>query len=544
MQLKTNASTYRRRFASGDDGEDDLEEKDEQSRNKHNSGNSGLNSGDDNSSDSQSSIFDEKTAIEIIQESLETNLRVENAAMFGSEFASGLIDFLKLILDNYNDIHQVLKLKNFPDVYNVLEGRAKQGFGKLIIKNIVDCNTSISDPEEADTILKLTIAPLLSETASVEDQAEIGTLLNLLRSDDLLSHYYILEAVKKHLKCARMVTLGDALPTLVFSALELVEKECSQIKVDKLVEEDMKDVENGMENVRIDAENARIEEISEQDEILENDKISGNNPEIDENGENKQNQAECTEIVDKYVLEEESENEPEPEKSNLPDIFREFIAPCINSLYNEDNVSNAALALRLYLQCAISCDRIKQHSSSNITYDFFSQALEIYEDVLPDTKTQAGTIPIFVGSLEKIKYLSSEEHEALRQQIVQLATRLFRKPDQVHSILAATHAFWSSCVFETGVDQPIRDSGQVCKLLNKCLKTSCQVLERAGRIECLLSILHKGVYFKTQGCEGIEEVMGVVFEKMEFNMQEAERDDSFQLSENAKNLYVYVKSVL
>lgn len=203
-----------------------------------------------------------------------------------------------------------------------------------------------------------------------------------------------------------------------------------------------------------------------------------------------------------------------------------------------------ALALRLYLQCAISCDRIKQHSGSNITYDFFSQALEIYEDVLPDTKTQAGTIPIFVGSLEKIKYLSSEEHEALRQQIVQLATRLFRKPDQVQSILSATHGFWSSCVFETGVDQPIRDSAQVCKLLSKCLKTSCQVLERAGRIECLLSILHKGVYFKKQGCEGIEEVMGVVFEKLEFNMQEAERDDSFQLSENAKNLYAYVKSVL
>ena len=140
LYLKANENRYRQRNSSGDS--DDFE--DNSDRKNQKSGDSGSQN-----NDNSVFIFDEQTAINILQESIEHQPST-NFAMFGSEFASSLIDFLKLILENYNDIHQVLKLKNFPDVYNILEGRAKQGFGKLIIKNIVDCNTSISDPDEAD----------------------------------------------------------------------------------------------------------------------------------------------------------------------------------------------------------------------------------------------------------------------------------------------------------------------------------------------------------------------------------------------------------
>ena len=116
---------------------------------------------------------------------------------------------------------------------------------------------------------------------------------------------------------------------------------------------------------------------------------------------------------------------------------------------------------------------------------------------------------------------------------MQLSTRLFRKPDQINSILSATHAFWNS-----------HDHLQICKLLNKCLKTSSQILDRNARIECLLNILHKGIYYKKQSCDGILDVLGGVLERLEANIQEAERDDSFQLSTDSKNLYAYIKSEL
>ena len=122
-------------------------------------------------------------------------------------------------------------------------------------------------------------------------------------------------------------------------------------------------------------------------------------------------------------------------------IWNDLVTPSIQSLYdiNTGETVFAELALRLFLHSALYCDRLLKNKGSAQTYQFFSDALEIYEEVLPDSKTQAQAIPILVGTLEKIENLSNENHEPLRSHLFQLAGRLFRKPDQVEALLNISH---------------------------------------------------------------------------------------------------------
>ena len=137
-------------------------------------------------------------------------------------------------------------------------------------------------------------------------------------------------------------------------------------------------------------------------------------------------------------------------EENYPDIFREFVIPCINGLYDDNNKNFATLALRLHLQAALASDRILKSQGADTTYDFCSNALMIYEDVLPDTKEQAAVIPSIVGSIEKIENLDLETLDPLRVQTAQFSQRLFRKPDQIQAILTTTHCFYKRTWAKTG----------------------------------------------------------------------------------------------
>ena len=102
------------------------------------------------------------------------------------------------------------------------------------------------------------------------------------------------------------------------------------------------------------------------------------------------------------------------------------------------------LPLRLYLQGALTASEIDSQNAETIAYEFFSQAYTIYEEQAGDTRAQCASLTLLIGTLEKIRCFSEDNHSTLRQSLTQAATRLVKRPDQVQTLLLCTHLFWSA----------------------------------------------------------------------------------------------------
>lgn len=123
-----------------------------------------------------------------------------------------------------------------------------------------------------------------------------------------------------------------------------------------------------------------------------------------------------------------------------------------------------------------------------IAYEFFTQALIVFEEELTDSKTQASAIYSLVSTLMQTSRLSAENYEALATKTTQHAARLLKKPDQCRAVLACSHLFWSVL---------IQDSKRVLECLQRSLKIAdvCAQASPANSHELFLEALNKYLYY-------------------------------------------------
>lgn len=71
------------------------------------------------------------------------------------------------------------------------------------------------------------------------------------------------------------------------------------------------------------------------------------------------------------------------------------------------------------------------------------QAFSLYEDEISDSKAQLAAITLIIGTFERTKCFSEENHEPLRTQCALAASKLLKKPDQCRAVSICAHLFWS-----------------------------------------------------------------------------------------------------
>ncbi|KAI4829934.1 hypothetical protein KUCAC02_001594 [Chaenocephalus aceratus] len=72
-----------------------------------------------------------------------------------------------------------------------------------------------------------------------------------------------------------------------------------------------------------------------------------------------------------------------------------------------------------------------------------SQAFSLYEDEISDSKAQLAAITLIIGTFERMRCFSEENHEPLRTQCALAASKLLKKPDQCRAVSICAHLFWS-----------------------------------------------------------------------------------------------------
>ncbi|EHB15393.1 Vacuolar protein sorting-associated protein 35 [Heterocephalus glaber] len=99
----------------------------------------------------------------------------------------------------------------------------------------------------------------------------------------------------------------------------------------------------------------------------------------------------------------------------------------------------AELPLRLFLQGARAAGEIGFENHETVAYEFMSQAFSLYEDEISDSKAQLAAITLIIGTFERMKCFSEENHEPLRTQCALAASKLLKKPDQGRAVSTCAH---------------------------------------------------------------------------------------------------------
>jgi vacuolar protein sorting-associated protein 35 len=182
------------------------------------------------------------------------------------------------------------------------------------------------------------------------------------------------------------------------------------------------------------------------------------------------------------------------DQANWEKIFK-FCFQTINALIKAE--LPAELAFRLFLQGTITLCEIDYENSQNITYEFISQAISLYDEELATNKYSA--ITLIIGTCQKILHMfGQEECDSLRQDCAVRAAKMLKKPDQCRAVALCSNLFWN-CKPRKSDGASLRDGQKVNECLRKCLKIAAQCVDTNAQFELNVEILNYYVsYFEAR----------------------------------------------
>ncbi|XP_070303476.1 vacuolar protein sorting-associated protein 35-like [Salvelinus sp. IW2-2015] len=128
------------------------------------------------------------------------------------------------------------------------------------------------------------------------------------------------------------------------------------------------------------------------------------------------------------------------------------------------------------------------------TLDYNTTIISQEQDEISDSKAQLAAITLIIGTFERTKCFSEENHEPLRTQCALAASKLLKKPDQCRAVSICAHLFWSGRNTEKNGEE-ILDGKRVMECLKKALKIANQCMDPSLQVQLFIEILNRYVCF-------------------------------------------------
>lgn len=149
------------------------------------------------------------------------------------------------------------------------------------------------------------------------------------------------------------------------------------------------------------------------------------------------------------------------------------------------------MALRLFLQSAQAAALAKDE---DLCYEFFVQALMVYEDSISESKAQVASLTLIIGYLYETRVFCAENLETLVSKCALHSSRLLKRIDQSRGVLLVSHLFWNT--YPSDIEnQGLRESKRVMECLQKAMKIADSVMDRASNISLLVEILERCLWY-------------------------------------------------
>lgn len=165
----------------------------------------------------------------------------------------------------------------------------------------------------------------------------------------------------------------------------------------------------------------------------------------------------------------------------------------ITNLYTNSSES-ADCCLRYYLMAGQNACSSGFEDSA---YEFFAQALNVYEESISNSKSQFQAITGIIGALGQTNGFSIDNYNVLITKAALHGSKLLKKPDQCRAVYLASHLWW-----KTGND----DAGnrkRTLECLQKSLKVADSCMDRVTSLELFVEILNQCIYYYDQGNDAV-----------------------------------------
>ncbi len=187
----------------------------------------------------------------------------------------------------------------------------------------------------------------------------------------------------------------------------------------------------------------------------------------------------------KYIYRLDKALSAEYDNQNGVDMQKLFYQ--INELLAMIQSAHPEVCLRLYLQTAQVINNIEHNENlDELSYDFVSTALIVYQDELADTNEKLAAIKLITATISHLDHFDPESYDSLSTNASQYCHKLLKKSDQCEAITASIHMF-------ANPKYPNDDQFDKCCARNLKIAAGCMM--HPGNLYILVGILNKYVYF-------------------------------------------------
>lgn len=139
---------------------------------------------------------------------------------------------LRMCVDFYNNVQTILELKYFAPILDRFDYHSRKSLSLYIMLNILDYETVIQTPEQADQVFNM-LAILIRDPSAeeepasfdaddfAEEQGIVARFIHQLRSDNNDMQFRILQTARKHLEVGGNARLKHVIPPIIFRAYQL-----------------------------------------------------------------------------------------------------------------------------------------------------------------------------------------------------------------------------------------------------------------------------------------------------------------------------------
>jgi len=205
-------------------------------------------------------------------------------------------------------------------------------------------------------------------------------------------------------------------------------------------------------------------------------------------------------------------------------IFK-FCFQTINALIKAE--LPAEIAFRLFLNGSIALCEINYENCENITYEFISQAITLYDEDIATNKFNA--ISLIIGTCQRILHVFGDENcDSLRGNCVNRAAKLLKKPDQCRAVALCTNLFWNCKSRKDGIS--LRDGQKVIECLRKCLKIAAQCVDLNAQFELHVEILNWFLhYFEAKNEHITLDILNELIAKIKQDLANLDKNSESQM---------------
>ncbi|KAG5505685.1 hypothetical protein JKF63_05020 [Porcisia hertigi] len=248
-------------------------------------------------------------------------------------------------------------------------------------------------------------------------------------------------------------------------------------------------------------------------------------------------------ITSKEKSEEDEKKNGEATKAAASQIMK-TIRKCLNHMHSGDSkgilevfaVEAPKRALEEYLLCSNTADVCEQAETS---YEFYAEALVLYDAHMDNTGEQINFLVAFVNSLYRMRHMTEENYEVLAAKVCQCASKMLKKRDQSHLVAICAALFAKQQLSH-------QNQQRVQECLRRSLNLAGQVLALA-QLQLYVQLLNIFLHFFTSkrgylvSVDLVNELLEKISEASEVERSRLNGDEDGNDSANAANTFANVR---